>query len=82
MDFGHLKKNYPKNIRKKLLNIAGKTGLGVLKITSKKLVQKTAEATGQFIGNKIAGKIGKAKLISEINLRNIEETVIPPEKNY
>ena len=41
----------------------------------KRVVQKTAEATGDLIGNKIADKItsvGKPK--------EIEETYIPPEK--
>ena len=46
------------------------------KIASKRVVQKTAEATGDLIGNKIADKItsiGKPK--------EIEEIYIPPEKN-
>ena len=41
----------------------------------KRVVQKTAEAAGDLIGNKIADKItsvGKPK--------EIEETYIPPEK--
>ena len=41
-----------------------KTGMDAAKITSKRVVQKTAEATGDLIGNKIADKItsiGKSK---------------------
>ena len=41
-----------------------KTGIDAAKITSKRIVQKTAEATGDLIGNKIADKItsiGKPK---------------------
>ena len=32
------------------------TGLNALKIVSKKVIHKAAEATGEFIGNKIGGK--------------------------
>ena len=52
-----------------------KTGTDAAKTTSKRVVQKTAEATGDLIGNKIADKItsiGKPK--------EIEEIYIPPEK--
>ena len=41
-----------------------KTGLDTAKIASKRVVEKTAEATRDLIGNKIADKItslGKAK---------------------
>ena len=46
------------------MDTATKAGIDAAKTTSKKLVQKTAEATGDFIGNKIADKItslGKTK---------------------
>ena len=49
---------------KKLMDTASKTGLDAAKTPSKKIVQKTAEATGYLIGNKIADKItliGKPK---------------------
>ena len=49
---------------KKLMDTASKTGLDAAKTPSKKTVQKTAEATGYLIGNKIADKItliGKPK---------------------
>ena len=54
-----------------------KTGIDAAKTDSKRVVQKTAEATGDLIGNKIADKItsgGKAK--SKEN----EVMYIPPEK--
>ena len=41
-----------------------------------KVVHKAAEATGEFIGIKIASRIVK----SDENPRKIEEIVIPPEK--
>ena len=49
---------------KKLIDAATKTGLDAAKAASKRVVQKTAEATGGLIGNKIAYKItsvGKTK---------------------
>ena len=49
---------------KKLMDTATKTGIDAAKTASKRVVQKTAEATGYLIQNKIADKItslGKAK---------------------
>ena len=42
---------------KKLMDTPAKTGIDAAKIASKRLVQKTAEATGDLIGHKIADKI-------------------------
>ena len=42
---------------KKLMDTARKTEIDAAKTASKRVVQKTAEATGDLIGNKIAGKI-------------------------
>ena len=41
----------------KLLDSAKKSTTDVIKTASKKVIQKTAEATGDLIGNKIADKI-------------------------
>ena len=68
MDFCHLQEIYP------LFNTATKAGLNALKTAAKTITHKAAEATGEFIGNKIADKIVDA------NSRNAEEIVIPPEK--
>ena len=49
---------------KKLMNTATKTGIDAAETASKRVVQKTSEATRDFIGNKIADKItslGKTK---------------------
>ena len=43
-----------------------------LKLLQKKTIQETAEATGDFVGNKIANRITK---VSRISLQNISETV-------
>ena len=42
---------------KRLMNTATKTGIDAAKTASKRVVQKTAEVTGDFIGNKRADKI-------------------------
>ena len=49
---------------KKLMDTATKTGINAAKIVSKRVVQKTAEATGDLIGNNIADRVtslGKTK---------------------
>ena len=46
------------------MDTATKTGMDAAKIVSKKVIQKTAEATGDLIGNNTADKItsiGKSK---------------------
>ena len=43
----------------KLLDHAKTSATDALKTSSKSVIQKTAEATGDFIGNKIADKIKK-----------------------
>ena len=60
---------------------ATKTGIDAAKTASKRVVQKTAEATGDLIGNKIDDKItsvGKSKEKGETE--KVEEIYIPPEK--
>ena len=66
---------------KKLMDSETKTGMDAAKTTSKRVVQKTAEATGDLIRNKIADKItsiGKPK--EKEKTKEIEEIYIPPEK--
>ena len=66
---------------KKLMDTATKRGIDAAKTTSKRAVQKTAEATGDLIGNKIADKItsiGKSK--EKEKTKKVEEIYIPPEK--
>ena len=49
---------------KKIIDTATKTGIDAAKTASKRVVQKTAEGTGDLIGNKIADKVtsvGKTK---------------------
>ena len=74
-------KKFGNKYSKKLIDTATKTGIDAAKTTSKIVVQKTAEATGDLIGNKIADKItliGKTKEKEKTN--KPEEIYIPPEK--
>ena len=49
-------------------------------MSSQKVVCKSAEATGEFIGKKIADKTVKPKPVIDGNFTNVEKTVVPPEK--
>ena len=64
------------------MDTATKIGMGAAKTASKRVVQKTEEATGDLIGNKIADKItstGKSK--SDDKTKKAGEIYISPEKN-
>ena len=66
---------------KKLMNTATKTGIDAAKTVSKGVVKKTAEATGDFIGNKRPDKItsiGNPKEKGKIN--KTEEIYIHQKK--
>ena len=63
------------------MDTAAKTGIDAAKTASKRVVQKTAEATGDLIGNKIVHKFtsaGKSK--EDGKAKNVEEIYIRPEK--
>ena len=66
---------------KKLMDTATETGIDAAEAASKRIVQKTAAATGDLIGSKIAYEItsiGKPK--EKEKTKEIEEIYIPPEK--
>ena len=66
---------------RKLIDTATKTRIDAEKTASERNVQKTAEATGDFIGNKIADKItsiGETK--EKVKINKPEEICILPEK--
>ena len=74
-------------MEKKLMDIATKAEIDAAKTASKRVVQKTAEATGDLIRNKIADNItlvSKSKNKRKENETNetneTEEIYIPPEK--
>ena len=57
----------------------GKTGIDATKTASKRVVQKTAEATEDLIGNKIADKISSIGKSKEKE-KETKEIYISPEK--
>ena len=64
---------------KKSIDTSTKTGIDAAKTASERVIQKTAEATGDLIGNKKAEKItsiGKSK----DKKKKVEQIYIPPEK--
>ena len=61
------------------LETATKTGIDAAKTASKRVVQKTAEGTGDLIGNKIADKITSVGKSKE-KTNKTEEIYISPEK--
>ena len=68
---------------KKLMDTATKTGIVAAKSASKRVVKKTAEATGDLIENKIADKvtsIGKPKEKEKEKTNKTKEIYIPPEE--
>ena len=73
-------RNLSNKCGKELLDTAVKAGLDALKAASKKLAHKAAEATAEFIGDKITYKIVKTKPVVDENSKNVEEIVIPPGK--
>ena len=55
------------NYSQKLFNNAKKSTANAIKTVSKRAIQKTAEATGDFIGNKIIDKITNKKSSKELH---------------
>ena len=66
---------------KKLIDTVTKIGIVAAKTTPKRVGQKTADATGDVIGNKIVDKITLIdKPREEEKTKETEEIYIPPEK--
>ena len=71
-----------KNIGKysqKLLNSANKSTTNTIKTASKRAIKKTAEATDDLIGNKIADEITKASSQISLNAAKAENTELNKE---
>ena len=65
----------------KLLDTAKKSTADAINTASKRAIQKTAEATGDLIGNKTADKITiKAKISNQQEVDTPKEIYISPEK--
>ena len=62
------------------MDTATKTGIDAVKTASKRVVQKTTEATGDLIGNEIADKITSlGKTRSKGKKEERQETYLSPE---
>ena len=81
-------RNFGNKYGKKLMDTATKTGKDFVKKAGKRVVNKTAEAIGDLIGNKIADKITsigtrprtkKEKDETQI-MEETQEMMIPPER--
>ena len=89
-EFLSFAKNMGKNLSnkydQKLLDSAKKSPEEAIKTASKRAIQKTAEATGDLIGNKSADKITSVSKKSTKELKNDEEEVdlerATPMKRY
>ena len=66
-------KSMSNRYRKKLVDTAKKSATDAIKTASKRAIQKTAEATGDLIGNKFADKITNVSKKSTKKLPTIDE---------
>ena len=71
-------KNMSNKYSQKLVDTAKKSATDVINTASKRAIQKTAEATGDLIGNKIADKITSASKKS--HNEEIQSNEIPKER--
>ena len=82
MDFCLLLEIWIINYGQKLFDSAKKSAVDVVKTTSKRAIQKTAEATGDLIGNKIADKITNASKKSNNNNNDDDDEKLTTYKKY
>ena len=78
-------KNIKEKYGKKILDNSISAGKDFAKIAGKKVLTKSAEATGDLIGNKIAERITKStrnkdKKEDDRIMEETQELIIPPEK--
>ena len=66
-------KSMSNKYRKKLVDTAKKSATDTIKTASKRAIQKTAEATGDLVGKKIADKITSVSKKSIKKLPTIDE---------
>ena len=73
-------KNIGNKYGKKLFDTAKKSTTDVIKIASKRAIQKTAEATGDLIGNKITS-ISKMS-VKELRINDEDVEITTHKKRY
>ena len=80
----NLNRNFSGKYSQKLLDHAKRNATDAFKTTSKRVIQKTAEATVDFMDNKIANKITKISRTSQQNnletVTNEHDKEIPKER--
>ena len=64
--FCNLEGTYLTEVKDNYWTLLQKTELYALKTVTKKVTHKAAEATGEFMGNKISSKIVKPKSVSDV----------------
>ena len=72
--------NFNSKYGKKLTDTAIKTGKDFATIAGKKIVHKSAEATGDLIGNKIADKVTSMSRSKEVRSKELGSAVDPSAK--
>ena len=73
----NISKNLSGTYSEKHSDHAKRSAIGALKTTSKRVNQKTAETTGDLIGNKIADRITKvSKTSPQNNSESTEEEIV------
>ena len=76
-------KSMGKNYSQKLLDGTKKSTTDGIKISSKRAIQKTAEGTGDLIGNKIGDKLTNiSKSPKELHSKTNENEIEIPKERY
>ena len=81
----YMGKNLSNKYRQKLLDKAKKSTTDAIKTSSKRAIHKTAEATGDLIGNKIDDKITSVSKKSNANIETETDRASPkdiPKKKH
>ena len=73
-------KKFGNKYSKKLMDTATKTGIDATKTTSKRVVQKTAETTGDLIGNEMADKINSIGKPKEKKKKKLKKFIFHQKK--
>ena len=76
----NISKSWSRKYSQKLFDHSKQSATDVFKTSSKRVIQKTANATGDLIGNKIADKITRVKRPRKDNLETNEEEI--PRERY
>ena len=76
----NISKSWSRKYSQKLFDHSKQSATDVFKTSSKRVIQKTANATGDLIGNEIADKITRVKRPSRKDNLETNEEEIPRER--